>query len=88
MNPDFGRPEFGWLLYLILHPGLDQVDGVNGRSTSGTSNATQQETISRLKNLDDYATIFGTLEVEKNGTFNIKIKFCCVLKQPSLLVPS
>lgn len=31
---------------LVLHPGFDQIDGVNGRSTASTGNGAQSESVS------------------------------------------
>ncbi len=54
--PDVGaRP-------LVLHPRLDQVDRVDGRSTGGTSDRTQREPVRGLKYLNDDASILNALE--------------------------
>lgn len=49
------------LNYLVLHPGLDQVDGVDSCSTGCTSDGAQQETVGGLQHLDHHSSVLGTL---------------------------
>jgi hypothetical protein len=47
---------------LVLHAGLDQVDGVDGRGTASAGNGSKQETVGRLHHLHQDATLLRALE--------------------------
>ena len=47
---------------LILHPSLDQVNGVHSCSTSGTCNGAQGESITRFEDLNQNSSFFRALK--------------------------
>ena len=57
---------------LILHPCLDQIDGIDGCSASSTSDGTQQETVGGFQDLNHDTTIFRALQRDsKNFSLNL-----------------
>jgi hypothetical protein len=62
---------------LILHPRLDQVDGVDGRGARRTGDRAQCETVYGLEHLNQHAAVLRTLCKEgmvTNLKFRLKVK--------------